>query len=117
MKEFLKSRPWYPVILIAAAGILLRLLFLLPGLIDGNHEKYLRPDSDFYMYAANALADDSGRIVLLITSVERGNNSAEIFAPDLPAGLVSTTGNTVETEPGIYKFSGTDADYDILVMP
>ncbi len=67
--------------------------------------------------AANALADDSGRIVLLITSVERGNNSAEIFAPDLPAGLVSTTGNTVEAEPGIYKFSGTDADYDILVMP
>jgi 4-amino-4-deoxy-L-arabinose transferase-like glycosyltransferase len=81
LKEFFKSHPWYPVILIAAAGILLRLLFLLPGLIDGNHEKYLRPDSEFYMYAANALAEGRGY---------PGSIRAPLFSA-VAAGILKTT--------------------------
>lgn len=46
----------FPVLLIALAGILLRLGFVLPGLAAGSHERYLRPDSAFYMHAAQELA-------------------------------------------------------------
>jgi len=48
--------PWFPVLLIAFAGVLLRLGFCLPGFASGTHERFLRPDSAFYMYAAQELA-------------------------------------------------------------
>lgn len=48
--------PWFPVLLIALTGVLLRLGFFLPGFAAGAHERFLRPDSVFYMHAARELA-------------------------------------------------------------
>ena len=50
------SKTFFPVLLIALAGVLLRLGFVLPGLAAGSHARFLRPDSDFYMHAACELA-------------------------------------------------------------
>ena len=46
--------------MIAAAGILLRLSFVLPGISVQSHERYLRPDSEFYMRAAYSLVNGNG---------------------------------------------------------
>ena len=60
MIDCFKKHPLYPVIIIAAAGILLRLCFVLPGIFAQNHERYLRPDSEFYMRAAYSLVNGHG---------------------------------------------------------
>jgi hypothetical protein len=58
--DFFKKHPLYPVIIIAAAGIFLRLCFVLPGIFTQSHERYLRPDSEFYMRAAYSLVNGNG---------------------------------------------------------
>ena len=47
---------WFPILLIALAGVLFRVGFFLPGFAAGAHERFLRPDSAFYMHAARELA-------------------------------------------------------------
>ena len=60
MKNFVKSHPVSLVLIIAACGLLLRLLFALPGILDGDHKRYFRPDSEFYLRAAYSLAEGKG---------------------------------------------------------
>ena len=60
MIDFFKKHPLYPVIIIAVAGIFFRLCFVLPGILAQNHERYLRPDSEFYMRAAYSLVNGNG---------------------------------------------------------
>ena len=48
--------PGFPVLLIALGGVLFRLGFFLPGFSAGDQARFLRPDSAFYMYAAQELA-------------------------------------------------------------
>ena len=60
MIGFFKKHPWYPVVIIAVVGILLRLSFVLPGILAQSHERYLRPDSEFYMRAAYSLVNGNG---------------------------------------------------------
>ena len=60
MIDFFKKNPLYPVVIIAVAGIFCRLCFVLPGILAQNHERYLRPDSEFYMRAAYSLVNGNG---------------------------------------------------------
>ncbi len=63
---------------------------------------------------AQAMTSDGGKIAVLIASVLPGPAEAVITGPKLPPGLKSLTGNTVEIAPGQYKFTGKDADCDVL---
>ena len=56
MKQLLKTHPGLFLWAIILCGILLRLAFVVPGFNSQSTERYLRPDSEFYMRAAHALA-------------------------------------------------------------
>lgn len=60
MKKFIQSHQATGVFVIAVCGLLLRLLFALPGIADGDHQRYFRPDSEFYLRAAYSLAEGKG---------------------------------------------------------
>ncbi len=93
----------------AAAGILREL------------EGYLLSDSPAPAFALTnisgevfgcALANDAGKVALLIAAHGPGKSSAEIHSKP---GLVSRYHNTKEVSPGKYLFIGTDADSDVLM--
>ena len=44
-------------LLIAAAGVCLRIAFVIPAIHSGDHGVFERPDSGFYLYAAHELAE------------------------------------------------------------
>ena len=53
-------------------------------------------------------------IALILVSPLRDGGTAEISGIRLPVGMVSKYGHTTEIAPGIYRFHGGAAGYDIL---
>lgn len=64
--------------------------------------------------AACAMRSDAGAVALLISTTSRGEHEATISEKLLPAGLVSLYGLTREESPGVYRFTGKNADCDVL---
>ena len=66
------------------------------------------------LVAACAMRSDTGAVALLISTTSRGEHEATISGKELPAGLVSLYGLTREVSPGVYRFTGKNADCDVL---
>ena len=63
---------------------------------------------------AAALQSPQGDIALLLVSPLRDGGTAEISSVKLLIRMVSKYGRTKEIAPGIYRFNGGAAGYDIL---
>ncbi len=64
---------------------------------------------------ASLMRTDFGKAALVIVSPLREGGQADIQGEGLPSGMSSKYGRTIESAPGVYRYVGGAADYDILM--